>query len=320
MKKFGAFVLCCAALSVAAGCSDDSTSTPTDAGTVVTDTGGGGDAGGGADAGASMCYREDGTAALCPMSARQASMTSLGYRLQYINITAPSALANQVLLNIVNQTFQAGTFLWGLSIDTQANTFRTGALNLGSVTRGTVGRGLLDGTFRFFSNNAPNMMGNRYDPIAGSVTVMGDRAATAMSTTVVNIPIFSDDTATNVLTVLPLSNLRLSQIQLTSDRRCIGVGRLVSGRFDECRSPWSTTDTAMMPYAQIDADITVADARNVEIAPLNTTLFRYITGLTDNMADPMTAAEGRRPDSMVGGMPAFHLVASFAAVAANIAP
>jgi len=249
----------------------------------------------------------------------QNDMNRPGYRLTFIKITTPSALASQVLLQIVNGTFQGGTFLWGLSLDLQANTYRTGALNPTALQRGTIGRGLLDGRYAFYNNNGPMGMTGQYNPVSGAATLTGDRLATTMSDTVVNIPIFSDETATSVLTTLPLTNLRLSNIQVTPDRGCIGQASLVSGRFDECRSPWRTENDAMMPFGQIDADITVADARNVRIEALQTTLCNYITGVDCMMVtDLSTRPMGQRPDAMVNGMPAFHLTASFAAVSANI--
>ena len=319
MKKFASLLLVCASVASLSGCSDDTTPA-TDAGTV-TDTGTATDTGGATDGGASACYREEAMGPLCPTMRHQNSMTAPGYRLTFIKIARPAALASQVLLQIVNGTFQGGTFLWGLSLDLTAGTYRTGALNPSALQRGTIGRGLLDGRYAFYNDNAPAAMGmaGRYNPVSGMATLTSDRATTAMSNTIVNIPIFSDETATSVLTTLPLTNLRLSNIQITADRGCIGQASLVSGRFDECRSPWRTEDEAMMPYGQIDADITVADARNVRIEPLQTTLCNYITGVDCTMVtDLSTRPEGQRPDAMVNGMPAFHLTASFSAVSANI--
>ncbi len=328
MKKFVSLLVCCAALGpLALGCSDDPAPV-TDAGTTDvgpgTDTGPGGDAGPTGDTGpASACYREEAMGPLCPTMRHQNDMNRPGYRLTFIKIARPAALASQVLLQIVNGTFQGGTFLWGLSLDLQANTYRTGALNPMALQRGTIGRGLLDGRYAFYNNNAPVMgmgMAGQYNPVGGMATLTGDRLSTTMSDTIVNIPIFSDETATSVLTTLPLTNLRLSNIQVTANRGCIGLANLVSGRFDECRSPWRTEDDAMMPYGQIDADITVANARNVRIDALQTTLCNYITGVDCTMVTDLSSRPmGQRPDAMVNGEPAFHLTASFSAVSANIA-
>ncbi len=339
MNRFSTLLLTSLLACSIGSCSDDP-APPADSG-VPSDTGGGADTGvctptPVADPtpnmtscsappvdGGPVPYFQCTTDPICPRGRFMNNAMRPGFRLTYIKITQPAALASAAILSTINPTLQRGTFLWGLSFDLTAGTYRTGALNPApsALQRGTIGRGLLDGRYAFYNDNAPAAMGmaGRYNPVSGMATLTGDRAATAMSSTVVNIPIFSDETATSVLTTLPLTNLRLSNIQITADRGCIGLASLVSGRFDECRSPWRTEDEAMMPYGQIDADITVADARNVRIDPLQTTLCNYITGVDCTMVtDLSNRPEGQRPDTMVNGMPAFHLTASFSAVSANI--
>ncbi len=307
------------------GCSDTPAGGGTDSGTPAADVPSTGDtSGGGADSGAPNCLTQDTADPVCPMRRFMNTMNTPGYRLTYIQISQPAALASATLLNVVNPTIQQGAFLWGLSLDLTAMTFRTGALRV--ATRGTVGQGLLDGTFRFFNNDATGMgMPNRYNPITGPVTVANNRATTTMMPLNVLLPILNPDGS--VLTQLPLSAARMSNVQLTADRGCIGLGRPQGGRFNECRSPWTTDDgaTPPVPYGQVDADITVADARNVPVSALNTTLCALIanTAFCASMgtpADIMMLDAARRPDSMVGTQPAWHLRAAFAAVSANIAP
>ena len=241
-----------------------------------------------------------------------------GFRLTYIKIIQPSALASAAILSTINPTLQRGTSLWGLQLDFTANTFRTGGLNP-MFTRGTTGIGLMDGQFVFFNGNGPGAMPTRYNPISGAMTVTGDRATTASITTTVNIPLFSDAAGTMLLTELPMDNARLSNINLTADRGCIGLGIPAGGRYTETTSRWLTEDVADMPYGAVDADITVENAKmvSVTIGGNPTPLCNIIPG-ANCMPDPM-GSWARQPDAMVNGMPAYHLRANFAAISANIA-
>ena len=77
----------------------------------------------------------------------------------------------------------------------------------------------------------------------------------------------------------------------------------------------------MRPFGQIDADITVANARTVVFSSLQTTLCNYLTGVNcQNVSDFSSLPAAVRPDSVVDGQPAFHFTATFAAVPTNISP
>lgn len=255
---------------------------------------------------------------ICPRGRFMNNAMRPGFRLTYIKITQPAALASAAILSTVNPTLQRGTFLWGLQLDLAANTFRTGGLSP-MFTRGSTGVGLMDGQFAFFNNNGPGPMPARYNPISGPVTVTGDRATTAQVTTTVNIPIFSDEAGTMLLTQLPLDGARISNVHLTADRGCIGGGIAAGGRYTETTSRWLTENNCDQPYGQVDADITVENAKmvSVTIGGNPTPLCNIISG-ANCMTDPQSGW-ARQPDTMVNGMPAYHLRANFAAISANIA-
>lgn len=254
---------------------------------------------------------------ICPRGRFTNNAMSPGYRLTYIKIVQPEALSSAAILSTINPTLARGTFLWGLKLDLAANTFRTGGLNP-MVMRGTRGVGLMDGTFAFFNGNGPGGSGARYNPISGAVTVANNRASTATVTTTVNIPIFSDEAGTMLLTQLPMDNARISNVQLTADRGCVGGGIPSGGRYTETTSRWLTEDACNNPYGTVDADITVENAKmvSVTIGGNPTPLCNIISG-ANCMTDPQ-AGWPRQPDTMVNGAPAYHLRANFAAISANI--
>lgn len=322
MNRYSTLLLTSLLAGTVAACSDPAPAT-TDAGTTPTDRGSSTSDGSAscsppaaADGGA-VPYYQCTSDNVCPTSRYMNNPMRPGFRLTYIKITQPSALASAAILSTINPTLARGTFLWGLQLDLTANTFRTGGLNP-MYTRGSTGIGLMDGQFAFFSGNGPGGSGARYNPVSGSVTVTGDRATTAMVTTTVNIPIFSDEAGTMLLTQLPMDNARISNVHLTADRGCVGLGIPSGGRYTETTSRWLTEDTSDMPYGTVDADITVENAKmvSVTIGGSPTPLCNIISG-SNCMTDPM-GSWARQPDTTVGGMPAYHLRANFAGISANI--
>jgi hypothetical protein len=238
------------------------------------------------------------------------------FRVTHIRITAPAALTSAILQNTVNDAIHRGNFLWGISFDLGMNMVRTGALNTQMITRGMVGQGLLDGQFRYYSGDAPAMggMANRWDAVRTTTTTMGDRVTTGTLMGTVRLPIF--DTSGALLTELPLENATMRNVLLAGDRKCIGLGQLSGGRFNECSSNWQTSDAMMMPFGTINAVITAAAAREVRVSALNTTLCNLLAG--SDCATVPQAMWMRQPDAMAGGMPGYTLTTEFAAVSARI--
>ncbi len=255
---------------------------------------------------------------VCPRGRFMNNAMRPGFRLTYLKITQPAALASAAILSTVNPTLQRGTFLWGLQLDLAANTFRTGGLNP-MFTRGTIGVGLMDGQFAFFNSNGPAERRRPLQPGQRHRHRGRRPGATTTVTTTVNIPIFSDEAGTMLLTQLPMDNARITNINLTADRGCIGGGIPTGGRYTETTSRWLTEDVADTPYGVVDADITVENAKmvSVTIGGAPTPLCNIISG-ANCMTDPQSGW-ARQPDTTVNGMPAYHLRANFAAISANIA-
>lgn len=315
MNRFWTVLLCGAFTGAISACGDSGTSN--DAGVTPTDVVSGGDSVSTGDGGScattavatvNMCYTEEGCASLCPAMRYRGNAMTPSWRITALTVAEPAALASPLILGVINPPLRDGKFLWGLSFNLTANTFRTGPLSR-MFTRGTVGAGLMDGTFAYYNNNAPTMGGdaNRWNPASGtisgttSVSSMGDMAN-------VRLPIFNDDGS--ILVELPLSNARLNAVPVSADRGCIGLGRLRAGRYNECSSDWETE-----MGGTVEAAITVTAARGINVSALNQTLCQLLSG-TD-CAMPM-GSWMRQPNAMVGTEPAYRLVARFAAISANV--
>ncbi|MFO0601967.1 MAG: hypothetical protein U0324_02280 [Polyangiales bacterium] len=269
------------------------------------------------DATTGGCFTQESAAPVCPSTAiAQGDAMRPAFRVTHIRITAPMALTSAILQGTVNDAIHRGNFLWGITLDLGANMVRTGALNTMMITRGTVGQGLIDGTFRYYAGNAPAMGGaaTRWDPVTTTTTTMSDRVTTGTLMGTVRLPIF--DATGALLTELPLENAVMRNVTIAGDRKCIGAGQLSGGRFNECTSNWQTSDAMMMPYGNIEAVITAAAARGVRVSALNMTLCTLLAG-SDCEAVPQ-AMWARQPDAMAGGMPGYRLTTEFAAISARI--
>lgn len=253
------------------------------------------------------CYTEEGCASLCPRGRFVGRASAPSWRVTGIEITAPAALASPLILNVINPPLRDGRFLWGLSLDLTSNTFRTGALQR-PFTRGTLGAGLMDGAFTYWSGNAPFARDlNRWNPIAGTITGTSSVTTTASSNTL-NLPIFNDDGS--VLVELPLSNTRLVDVPLSPDRGCIGLGVLRAARYNECSSGWDTS-----VGGTIEAVIRVSVARTIYVTALNQFLCQLLSG---TQCDAPMNTWTRQPDTAVGAEPGYRFTARFAAVSADI--
>jgi hypothetical protein len=310
-------LMVCSSLALAA-CSSDPATPATDASTT-TDTPAVTDTPATTDAPVAACYTQDSAAAVCPSTAiAQADPMRPSFRLTHIKISSPAALASPILGNVVNSAIHTGGFLWGVTFDLAGNMVRTGAFNSQMVARGTVGQGLIDGGFRYYSGNAPAMGGaaTRWDPISTTAMLTGDRVSTGIIMGTVRLPIFNTDGS--LLTELPLENARMTNVQLTADRKCIGLGAISGGRFNECTSNWQTADMAMppVPFGRLEAVITAAAARTVRVESLMTTLCNLLAG--SNCETTPQAMWTRQPDAMVNGEPGYALATEFSAISARI--
>jgi hypothetical protein len=262
------------------------------------------------------CYVESAAAPVCPSAAvTQADATRPTYRVTHLQVTAPTALSSAIIQNTVNDAIHRGNFLWVLSLDVPGRTIRSGALNPARLTRGTVGQGLFDGTFRYFAGDAPGpAAATRWN--ASTATLTGTVASAASDTfaATLRLPIF--DASGGLVTELPLDAVRFTTIRPAEGTRCVGLGAITGGRFNECASAWETADAAMAPYGQVEGVITVPSARSVPVSALSTTLCNLLAG-SDCSTVPQ-AMWMRPPDAMVGAVPGYRFTARFAAVSARI--
>lgn len=272
------------------------------------------------DAAVTTCYRAttcDG-GAFCPAVVQNNPMRPI-FRITQLAPRRPATLATPALTAVLNPAIAQGRFGWGIVLDLTAMTIRTGALQPGVMPQ--MGTGLLGATFQFYNGNALMLDGGagsptRWDPIMGSITVMGDNVSTPMPVGQITVPAFDEMTGA-LLTELPIRNARLTSVRMTSDHNCIGLGRAT---FNSCQaSAWVMLDPTMMPYGTIEGDLSVDDAMNVTVQNLGQ-LYQILVGGAPCVANPMGMG-CTPPDTAIGGSTtpnAWHLVSDFTAVSANI--
>lgn len=277
------------------------------------------DQSGDAGDGGSPCYREPGDVPFCPNARHPSPTDTPRYRITYLQFEEPAALRSQTFQAFMASSFQSGNALWGLAFDLNARSYQLGAVNVTTARFGSLGFGLLDGQFEFYRSNFSGEDPTVYNPISDLVTVTGDRLLSRPNPSRLTLPLSENRSTQSAL--FPLYNVQMTEVHLSPDRGCIGSATLVSGHYNECRSAWRTVDAELRPYGRIEGDIPVTAARAVQVSTLGTTLCNYIAG-TDCalVVDWSTRPEGLRPERMVNGEPAFHVIASFAAISANIQP
>lgn len=238
-----------------------------------------------------------------------------------IDIQTPVSLGSAGAVGgILNGAIGDGAFFWGIDLDLGTMRMRTGSLGM---TTAAVGTGFLESNFTFVTGAAPTgdggALANRWDPITANVTLTGE-SFTSEITPLITIPVFGTDAARMLLAELPLRNARMRDVQMGSNRNCVGLAR---GDFNSCLARlWNTSAGAMgaMPYGILEADLAVEDTRNVPVASLGNNLCFFVAGTDCTM--PMTAW-AHPPDAMINGSAtpnAWHVVANFSAVSAHIAP
>ena len=238
-----------------------------------------------------------------------------------IDIQTPTSLGSGGAVGgILNGAIGDGAFFWGIDVDLTVtpNRIRTGSLGMATPGAGT---GFLESNFAFVMGVAPagdaGTGANRWDPITINATVTGDSFTTEIAP-LITIPVFGTDAARMLLAELPLRNARMRDVQMGSNRNCVGLAR---ADFNSCLARlWNTSAAPMgaMPYGVLEADLLVDDARNVPVESLMNNLCFFVAGTDCTM--PMSAW-AHPPDAMINGSTtpnAWHVVANFSAVAARI--
>jgi hypothetical protein len=243
------------------------------------------------------------------------------FLIQQIDVSQPASLTSPALRHILNGALVSGSFGWGIKLDLTTNMITTGSLQPGVMPQN--GTGLFNSTFSFINGTASDAgAANRWDPVMSSVTLMGDTFSTGMIS-LITTPVYDSANPGSVLTELPLRDARMHDVVMTSMRNCIGQA-LGNHPFSSCvDGRWITSgnpDGGMgTPSGVLEANITIADAMNVQITQLSTTLCNLLAG---SMCDSTPQAMWMHPpDSMSGTTTmnnAWHLVAYFAAVSTHI--
>ena len=224
---------------------------------------------------------------------------------------------------ILNDAIRNAVFSWGIDINFTTMRVRTGTLAQPiNVVRGT---GYYGEMMRFVNGGAP-MPGtaDRWNPLDVAAMITGETVSSTV-TPLITIPVYDTNMRANLLTELPLRNARIRDMRLTANRNCIGTA-IESGAlgFNSCgplNNNWRTTENGM-PAGVLEAVITVADAKRIQVVSLNMPLCTLIAGgaCTDAMGVAIDPAMFTVPaNTMIDGQPGWTLTANVAAVAANIA-
>lgn len=239
-----------------------------------------------------------------------------GYRITALRIAQPAALASPLILFTLNQAIARGGVLWGIRFDLPGRAFRMGSFNLGASCRGDVGFGFADARFRFFDGDAPEDAPSLLDPTSGPLVLAGDRVDAGPGATTVHLVGYSSFGSRMPVTDFPLSGVRLRDVQLTADRGCVGLSLPGGDRHHEGISGWQFSDESDRAYGIIEAYVSVAESRRVNISALSTPLCDVLSG-ADCARDPQ-AGWAMQPDAEIDGGPAYRFVAQFTAIAADI--
>ncbi|MDP3274562.1 MAG: hypothetical protein Q8Q09_05160 [Deltaproteobacteria bacterium] len=243
--------------------------------------------------------------------------------LTQIDIQQPPTLApDRAIGRLLNTAIRNATFSWGIDIDFAAMTVRTGTMQ--QPIQRLLGSGYYNEALRFTVGGAP-MPGtaDRWNPVNLMITAMGDTVTTTVAP-LITIPVYDEAMAGMLLTELPLRNARMLNLKLTAGRNCIGSAQ---PNFNSCgptNNRWNTSE-AMVPNGILEAVLTVADTRRIQVVSLSMPLCNLIAGTAcESMGMPVSPDMfTNRPDTMImvdGVMqPAWTLRANIAGVAMNIA-
>lgn len=210
--------------------------------------------------------------------------TTQNFRMQRLILVAPPALANATVQNVVvnsgvdmhepqcgtSSTTATGDFSWLLSIDTAANTLKTGGAPPCDLTDTPSCDPFNTGYC--FVNKTVN--GIPIAPINSPLTKAADGTYSTAVIPQLNIPIYFGGPPPSIIT-LPISSGSMTGIKVSTDGNCIGsvnpnaLGPDCSDDYTAC-SKWKT-DGAMSGYITLEA------ADHVSVSLLNETLCVLLT-------------------------------------------
>ncbi|UJR81786.1 Hypothetical protein I5071_38460 [Sandaracinus amylolyticus] len=205
-----------------------------------------------------------GMGACCYVDSQSDVQEAPELRLRYLEISAPegSALTGPVLLGVLNNALEKGTFAWLIRVE--------GADADGEVTvRTGFGVKAEDGTYAFPTGDGSDPLGvddvERYGPAEIPGTITGERVVTERHTGSVVVPVLNE-AETDVQLELELRNIQVIEGELNSERSCVG---------------WQSSRGRFQTGAILDGFIEVESARQgmVVSGPVMTTVCAAIAGL-----------------------------------------
>jgi hypothetical protein len=178
------------------------------------------------------------------------------YRLAGLTIDKPAVLGNSIIRQLLTSAFDEERFNWLVELQDAGSDGEVGI-------RTGVGRRQDDGSYAFVVGDAPEPgAADRWDPVTLQGTLSGETFMAPPATESLLVPVFTRDG--DVDTELPLRGLEIVMATMSEQRNCIGTreGRVY--------------DTSQ---GSLEAFIEVETASQAAVAPLDTTLCKFIAGV-----------------------------------------
>jgi hypothetical protein len=213
----------------------------------------------------------------CEPLADNTGKTTLDFRMRWVQIAAPTALANMTVQgSVVTPAVSlsaaqapgcgemgSGTFNWLLSVNKAAGTLTTGGAPP-SATPFTTGY--------CFSNTTA--AGSVLAPVTGPITFTGSTFTSSPLLSVLDVPIFIDTLADPL--VFPIRAATFHDVTISPDTNCIGSFNPTA--LDSKCADDPTTCTKWHTSGAVAGYITLKDADNVNISLLGESLCVLLTG------------------------------------------
>ena len=257
------------------------------------------------------CFEAPSCVPFCPVAAEAQSPTRPAWRVTYFQFSSPETLTQPLINEQINVSLREGSTRIALQLDVARQTLTAGPVN---VQLGTLGRGLMDGTYRFYGRGAASGTGSpdRWMPETMNLTPLDDRLTGGPFVRPLAIPCRT----TGREAEFPVDQLVVRALRLGENRACLGSAIPVDGVFNECTSSWRVV-TNDQPTLEIEGKLIVDSIRRIEVSLFGATVCSLIAG-ADCANVPMNQWRVR-PDADVGGRPAWTLRARLAAVRAHLA-
>ena len=227
-----------------------------------------------------------------------AGAASFGLRMADLALTAPNTLAKGLVSlvikggitpqNPVCNLSGGGTFSWLLAFDSAAGTIKTGGAK--PAQNPSLGYSFLSENFPITGGTLP------LDPVERTAPLDASCAATS-SAADLNLPVYLDMAASQAV-LLPLRQLRFSNLVVSGDHNCIGKYNAAGLEpADNCIA--TQQNPGFFPGGQIDAFINLEQADSVVIAPIQQTLCVVLSGDASTYGDGGVPAKCKRTNGKI---------------------